>query len=216
MRCRVRVAVITEQTRSSASTRYRALQHLPRLAERLGHVDALVPDAEVERGRGRVDQVRFFARHGLRYVRRGTALRRALSRYDAVLVQRGVYPMGPGWAARPLDDFDGRVVYDLDDAVFHLAPVVQAKGRAGRWLYGPQQAEVLLQRANAIVTSTEALADALPGRRADAVLPSVPDPSIFPAAVQRPGPPLRAGWAGSAGNMRYLDPLVGVFERLHH
>lgn len=210
----MRVAVIAEQPLTSSSTQFRALQHLPRLRDRLGEIHAYVADSEVERGRGRLDQARFFARHGVRYVRRGIELERALRGYDAALVQRGVYPMGPGWAARPLARFDGRLVLDLDDAVFELAPVVAAKGRAGRWLYGPQQARVLLARADAVVASTRALADMLPGRSADAILPSVPDPGPFPRVEHRDALPLRVGWTGTPGNIRYLDPLAEVFERL--
>ncbi|MGI8805783.1 MAG: hypothetical protein ACR2IN_08885, partial [Thermoleophilaceae bacterium] len=92
----MRVAVIAEQPLTSSSTQFRALQHLPRLRARLGQVDAYVADSEVDRGRGRIDQVRFFARHGVRYGRRRIELERALRGYDAVLVQRGAYPMGPG------------------------------------------------------------------------------------------------------------------------
>ncbi len=211
---RVRVAVIAEQPLTSSSTQFRALQHLPRLRARLGEVDAFVADSEVDRGRGRVDQFLFFARHGVRYVRRRIELERELHRYDAVLVQRGVYPMGPAWVTRPLERFGGRVVLDLDDAVFELAPVVAAKGRAGRWLYGGRQARALLARADAVVASTSALAEMLPNRRADAILPSVPDPEPFPRAEHRHELPLRVGWTGTPGNIRYLDPLADVFERL--
>jgi glycosyltransferase involved in cell wall biosynthesis len=210
----VRVAVIAEQPVTSSSTQFRAIQHLPRLRERLGEVDAFVLDAGAERGSGRVDQTRFFARHGARYVRRRVELGRALRRYDAALVQRGAYPMGPGWVAAPLERFPGRVVYDLDDALFELPPAVAAKGRAGRWLYGPQQASRLLRRADAVVASTRALAESLPGRAADAILPTLPDPRPFPRVEHRTEPPLRVGWTGTAGNVGYLDPLAAVLRRL--
>jgi glycosyltransferase involved in cell wall biosynthesis len=210
----MRVAVIAEQPLTSSSTQFRALQHLPRLRTRLGQVDAYVADSEVERGRGRIDQVAFFARQGVRYARRRIELERALRGYDAVLVQRGAYPMGPGWVARPLERFDGRVVLDLDDAVFELAPAVATKGGAGRWLYGGQQARVLLARADAVVASTRALAGMLPNRRADAILPSVPDPEPYPRVEHRHELPLRVGWTGTPGNIRCLDPLAQVFERL--
>ena len=193
----MRVAVIAEQPLTSSSTQFRALQHLPRLRTRLGQVDAYVADSEVERGRGRIDQVAFFARQGVRYARRRIELERALRGYDAVLVQRGAYPMGPGWVARPLERFDGRVVLDLDDAVFELAPAVATKGGAGRWLYGGQQARVLLARADAVVASTRALAGMLPNRRADAILPSVPDPEPYPRVEHRHELPLRVGWTGT-------------------
>jgi glycosyltransferase involved in cell wall biosynthesis len=210
----VRVAVVAEQPLTSSSTQFRALQHLPRLRARLGRVDAYVADSAVERGRGRVDQARFFARHGVRYVRRRLELERALRGCDAVLVQRGAYPMGPAWVARPLERFGGRVVLDLDDAVFELAPAVEAKGRAGRWLYGGHQARALLARADAVVASTRALAEMLPARRADAILPTVPDPAPFPRVEHRDELPLRVGWTGTPGNIRLLDPLAEVLGRL--
>jgi hypothetical protein len=210
----LRVAVVTESSERSASTTYRALQHVPRLAERLGEVDVFMPDDEVARGAGRADQVRFFARHAVRYGRRRAELARVLPGYDAVLVQRAVYPMGPAWAARPLDDFSGRVVLDLDDAVFLTPPVLEGKGRAARWLYAPQQQRRLLERAEALVVSNEAVADSLPGRSADAILPSVPDPSAFEPVEHGDEGPLRTGWVGTEGNLGYLDPLAEVVGRL--
>lgn len=210
----MRVAVVAEQPVTSSSTQFRAIQHLPRLRERLGDVEAFVLGPGPERGGGRVGQARFFARHGLRYLRRGAELGRTLQDFDAALVQRGVYPMGPGWATRGLERFAGRVVFDLDDALFELAPVVAAKGRATRWLYGPQQTRRLLRRADAVVVSTRALAEMLPGRRPDAILPTVPDPTPFPRVHHRTERPLRVGWTGTAGNIRYLDPLAAVLAAL--
>ena len=212
----MRVAIVCEQPVTSSSTQFRALQHLPRLRERLGEVDAFVVDAGPRRSHGRLDQARFFGRHALRYARRAGELARALPRYDAVLVQRGVYPMGPAWAVAPVERFPGRLVLDLDDALWEQPPVVAAKGRAGRWLYGGHQARRLLRRAEAVVASTRALADMLPGRSADAIVPTVPDPAPFPRVEHLAERPLRVGWTGTPGNLRYLDPLAGVLDRLQH
>jgi hypothetical protein len=208
----VRVAVVTETGEQGASARYRALQHVPRLRALLGEVDVLLPDDGVER---RGTRAGYFARHAVRYAERGRALRRALDDYDAVLVQRGVYPMGPGWAVGALERFRGRIVYDLDDAVFTTSPALARRGSAARWLYGPQQALRLARRADAVVVSTEALRGSLPaGVTAAAVLPSVPDVAAYRPARHGSRTPLRVGWVGNAGNIRYLDPLAEVFARL--
>lgn len=211
----MRVAVLACDGPLSACTRYRALQHVPHLAERLGVVDLLLPREYEPRTRRRVDRAAFFARGAAGYVRTGLTLERRIHGYDALLVQRGVYPMGPGWVARAVDRFPGQVVFDLDDAIFIGTPSLAGRGRAVRWLYGPQQALRLLRRADAVVVSTEELAAMLPSwARADAVLPTVPDPARYPRARQAEGGAVALGWVGTMRNIPYLEPLRGVLERL--
>ena len=211
----MRIGVVTEAGAWGASARYRALQHVERLAEQLGDVDVLLPDDVVERRPGARGRALFFAEHGRRYVRRARELGARLGDYDALLVQRGVYPLGPGIATRAVERFAGRVVYDLDDAVFVVSPGLARKGRGARWLYGPHQAVRLLRRADAIVVSTENLAALLPfGLEATAVLPTVPDPARYPRAEHANGKPALVGWVGNQGNLDYLDPLAPVMERL--
>jgi len=144
----------------------------------------------------------------------GARLRGRLDRYDAVLVQRGGYPMGPAWIVRALERFSGRVVLDLDDNVFATSPRLATKSRAARWLYGDHQARYLLGRADVVVVSTAELANSLPGRRADIILPTVPDVANYPTVTPRDELPIQVGWIGNAGNLIYLDPLREVFERM--
>jgi glycosyl transferase family 1 len=211
----MRVAIVPESGDQSASTRHRALQHVPRLRERLGEVDVLLPADDVPPPRNAADRARFFAVHARRCVERARGLRLNLPSYDAVLVQRGAYPLGPGWVIHALDGFEGRVVLDLDDAVFMTSPALRARSAAARWLYGPQQSRRVLGRADAVIASTPAVAESLPGgRRADAILPTVPDPSRYATARARREGPLRLIWAGNAGNLGYLDPLAGPLARL--
>jgi len=211
----MRVAVIAQDGAVSASTRYRALQHVPRLAERLGQVDVMLPDDLFPRSRRLTDRAVFFSRSARDYVSVAARLGRAVRGYDAVLVQRGVYPRGPGFAVHGLERFPGRLVFDLDDAVFLPSPTVADRGPHVRWLYGPQQALRLLRRADALVVSTQVLADEVSRfRAADAVLPTVPNPDLYTVAEHRDGLPVVLGWAGSSGNIRYLDPLREALARL--
>jgi hypothetical protein len=210
----VEVAVLTEMSAWSASTRYRALQHLPRLRQEFDSVDVFLARDEVGRAPGPVGRSRYFGTHAVRYVRRWTELRRVVARYDSVLVQRGLYPLGPGGVTAPVERFDGRVVLDLDDAVFVAAPELARKSRVARWLYGPQQAIRLIRRADGIVVSTTALAEALPsGSRTPVVLPSVPDPACYRVADHSRTRPV-AVWAGTTGGLLFLDSLVSVLRQL--
>jgi hypothetical protein len=209
-----RVAVVTEFGTWSASTRYRALQHLARLRTRLGQVDVFLPDDEPERLPGRYGQARYFASHAQRYIRRWRELARALPEYDAVFVQRGAYAIGPGGVARPIEQFSGRVVFDLDDAVFSAHPALERRARPVRWLYGAQQATRILNRADAVVASTPALAEELLRFGAEAVvLPTVLDPNIYSIAEHSDSTRV-VGWAGTNGGLSYLDPLRDVFDDL--
>jgi glycosyl transferase family 1 len=202
----VRVAVLAEDGELSACTRYRALQHVPGLGSRLGRVDVLLHADLVPGSRRPSDRAAFFARSAAGYCRETVRIARALRPYDAVLVQRGLYPLGPGIVVGGLERFAGRVVYDLDDAVFAGSPGIAGRAAIVRWLYGPQQALRLLRRADAVVVSTPALAAMLPGwARADAVLPTVPDPARYPLAAHRDGAPVRIGWSGAMRNIPYLD-----------
>jgi len=199
----------------SPSTRYRALQHVPRLRTLFGQVDVSMAGDTVERHPGRVGQIRYFSTHGVRYARRGVALRRLIGRYDALLVQRGLYPLGPGLIVEALRGYAGRIVLDLDDAVFVPDPMLAAKGPIARWLYGGQQTLRLLDRADAIVVSTAALAEMLPrGAPQPTILPTVPDPARYAVAEHDARRPVVIGWAGTIGGLEFLDPLAPVLERL--
>ena len=212
------VLVVAEEGRFSASTRYRALQHVPRLAAYYDHVDVAL-SREIAPPLPRFSsRARFLARNALTYGATALALTRTVSRYDAVFVQRGLYSMGPGTIVRVLERYRGRVVFDLDDAVFLPRPGLAGRSRLARWLYGPQQAMRLLRRADAVIVSTEVLAAEVSRYRvADAILPTVPDPGAYPLAT--PGTdarPVVLGWVGTVRNVDYLEPLRSVLAGLTH
>jgi glycosyltransferase involved in cell wall biosynthesis len=209
-----RLTVATELSALSASTRYRALQYVPRLQRRFD-VTVSLPDDELRRLPGRAGQARYFAGHFVHYAQRRGALSHLLPGQDTILIQRGLYRIGPGQIMRPVERFDGRVVVDLDDAVFEISPDLARKGAAARWLYGPQQALRALRRADAIVVSTAVLADALPpGVASPTILPTVPDPSVYTVRGVIERQPVRIGWVGTIGGLTHLDPLAHVFARL--
>jgi hypothetical protein len=201
----------------SASTRYRVLQHVPRLRSWLGRVTVSTAGDTVTRPPGRRGQARYFATHAVRYAQRAAAVPRTIRDHDAVLVQRGLYALGPALITRPLTASTRRLVLDLDDAVFVLHPALAAKGPVARWLYGPQQTLALLRRADHVIVSTRALADMLPPWVGEpTVLPTVPDPSRYTLTEHRDEGPVIVGWAGTVGGLEFLDPLEEVFRRLAH
>lgn len=212
---RTHLMLLTEMDEWSASTRYRALQHVPRLRRLFSSVEVSLPGDTLRRPPGRVGQLRYFSAHAAQYARRRMQLPRVIGCADALFIQRGLYVLGPAAVVTGLDGFSGRIVFDLDDAVFSFRASLAAKGRLAQWLYGPQQALALMRRADAIVVSTAALADMLPpGLPTPTILPTVPDPGRHRLVEHDGRLPVVVGWAGTVGGMDFLDPLGEVFERL--
>jgi hypothetical protein len=211
----MQVTIITQGSERDGSAYFRALQYVPLLAGK-GLTVTGSPASVAERRMGGAGGVALLlAEHGERYVRRAVQLPRLLAGSDAVLVQRGAYPIGPSAPLLGcLRRFDGRVVYDLDDAIFLPTPTLAHSTRTARWAYRDRQSLLLLERADAVIVSTRELDAALPGRKADVVLPTIPDVWAYPTAVHRDAAPVRLGWIGSQGNVRYLDPLRGVLACL--
>jgi glycosyltransferase involved in cell wall biosynthesis len=209
--------MICESDAMVASTRYRALQFVPDLSEKLGAVDTFLPAPPTLRGPGRPDKARFFAEHALAYARRTRELSRAVTSYQSLFVQRGVYPLGPDLVTRPIVSFDGPVVLDIDDAVFVPRPAMANKGRVANWLYGSHQATALLARADHVVAGSDELAELVAAERPSAhviVLPTIPDPHRYPVATHAERSPVRVAWIGNAGNQTYLDAIADVLRRL--
>jgi hypothetical protein len=211
----VRVAIITQGSAENGSAYFRALQYTPLLERRGFEVASSPARVAHRRGGGPAGAMLLLAEHAVRYAHRTLQLRRLLADADAVLIQRGAYPIGPPLLLRCLRRFGGRVVYDLDDAIFLPTPTLAHRSGLARWVYRDRQSLFLLERADAVIVSTAELEEVLPGRRAAVVvMPTIPDVWAYPTAVHDQAAPLRLGWIGSQGNVRYLDPLRGVLARL--
>jgi hypothetical protein len=208
------VAMITQAGEDNGSAYFRALQYEPLLALRGLDVVASPAPAAARRIGGSAGAALLLGEHVVRYAQRAVQLRRLIARSDAVLIQRGAYPIGPSLLLDCLDGFAGRVVYDLDDAVFLDTPTLAHRSPLARWAYRDRQSLALLERADTVIVSTPELDRALPNARADVVLPTIPDVWAYPSAVHDRAAPLRLGWIGSPGNIRYLDPLRELLARL--
>ncbi len=210
----MRVTIITQQSPVNGSAYFRALQYAPLLAER-GLDTVLAPaHVAVRHAPGPAGAAMLLAEHAARYTLRAVELRSLVATSDAVMVQRGAYPIGPSLVLHSLRRFDGRVLYDLDDAIFLPSPTLAHKSKVTRWAYRDRQSRSLLERADRIVVSTPELDAALPSRAADVVLPTIPDVWAYATATHDESGPLRLGWIGSAGNIRYLDPLRDLLAQL--
>ena len=137
------------------------------------------------------------------------------SRFDAVVIQRDLFPFGPPLLERLLAQHAAPLVYDTDDATY-LRPGFTPKTPFQRLRRFDKVAEVV-GRAAWVSAATPAIADW--ARRYN------PNVSVVPMAVDlaeydraRAGKhqvgPLVIGWTGTAGGLGYLQRLAPVLAEI--
>lgn len=202
----MRILALTKYAGMAAGTRQRFLQYIPFLREHGIEVDIapLLPDSHLEalnRGRRR--------RLGapIAYAKRLATL---LTRrdYDLLWIHFELFPYLPGWTER-LAGWRGKpVVYDYDDANFHLYD--SNPNAVVRRLLGSKLGPVL-SRAAAVVCGNRYIQ--IYAERFcpnTIIIPTVVDTDVYVPAESdptRPAAPL-VGWVGSPSTWVNVEPLV--------
>ncbi len=138
---------------------------------------------------------------------------RAVSRFDAVLLQRRLLP---AWQFALLRRNARRLAFDFDDAVFlrdsHDPRGLTSRRRAGRFARTVRGVDVVL-------AGNDFLADAAlrAGARAERVrtIPTCVDPADYPVkrVASREGPP-ELVWIGSSSTLKGVEARRPLWERL--
>lgn len=205
----MKVLFLTQTSALGPSSRYRVYQLLPWL-QKLGIVCEISPAIDDVLYRGLyLDSGRHTSRRAAfaaAWRRRRDDLRR-VDDFDAVFVQKGVFPgLYSGFerkiaARKP-------VVFDFDDAIW--LPRVGGS-RMLRVLHRESAVQDILQRAAAVITGNSFLADyAARFNRRVTVVPSSIDLAAYPQGASSNV----VGWIGSRTTLPYLSPLKPVFETL--
>ncbi len=205
----MKVLFLTQTSALGPSSRYRVYQLLPWL-QKLGIAcevspaidDALYRSLYLDLGEPASRRAAFSATW-----RRRRADLQHVEDFDAVFVQKGVFPgLYSGFerkiaARKP-------VVFDFDDAIW--LPRVGGS-RVLRALHRESAVQDILRRATAVIAGNNFLADyATRFNRKVTVVPSSIDPAAYrPAANSNV-----VGWIGSRTTLPYLKPLRPVFETL--
>jgi len=205
----VKVLFLTQSTALGPSSRYRVYQLLPWL-QKLGiacEVSPAIDDALYRSlyldSRGSGSRRAAFA---AAWRQRRADLKR-VQNFDAVFVQKGVFPGLYAGFERKIAAHKP-VVFDFDDAIW--LPRVGGS-RVLRALHRESAVQDTLRRAAAVIAGNNFLADyASRFNRKVTVVPS----SIDPAAYSPPVNSDVVGWIGSRTTLPYLKPLKSVFETL--
>jgi glycosyltransferase involved in cell wall biosynthesis len=130
------------------------------------------------------------------------------ARYDAILIYRETFPVGPPLFEALLRVLGRPLVYDFDDAVF-----LPNTSRANRYiglLKFPQKTGWIIAHTDEVVAGNEYLADFARRHHASVhVIPTSVDTQLFVPAPHRRPAAVRpvVGWIGTPTTARYLDAL---------
>ena len=205
----MKVLFLTQTSALGPSSRYRVYQLLPWL-QKLGVVcevspaidDALYRSLYLDSG----PQVSRRTAFSAAWQRRRDDLRR-VDDFDAVFVQKGVFPGLYSGFERKLAARKP-VVFDFDDAIW--LPRVGGS-RVLRALHRESAVQDILRCAAAVIAGNSFLADyAARFNRNVTVVPSSIDLAAYPHGTNSNV----VGWIGSRTTLPYLSPLKPVFETL--
>jgi len=129
-------------------------------------------------------------------------------RYDAVLIYREAFPIGPPALEMLLRALGRPLVYDFDDAVF--LPNTSDANRCLDALKYPQKVATILRRCDEVVAGNEYLARyARQFNPSVRVIPTAVDTSVYvPRSDRRPqGSRPTIGWIGTPTTAHYLGMI---------
>lgn len=202
----MRILALTKYAGLAAGTRQRFVQFVPFLSEHGIEVEIapLLQDSHLEafnlgRRRGLGAPVAYMKRLALLLSRRD---------YDLLWVHFELFPYLPGWAER-LAGLSGKpVVYDYDDAIFHMYdsnPSAAVRRLLGRKLEG------MLSRAAAVVCGNRYIQTYAERFCPNTVvIPTVVDTDVYlpaRAEARQSAAPL-VGWIGSPSTWVNVEPVV--------
>ncbi len=204
----IRILALTKYAGMAAGTRQRFVQYVPFLREHGIEVEIapLLPDSHLQafnlgQRRGLGAPLAYMKRLALLLARRD---------YDLLWVHFELFPYLPAWAER-LAAWSGKpVVYDYDDAIFHMYdshPKAAVRRLLGRKL------ETALSRAAAVVCGNRYLQSYAERFCPNTVvIPTVVDVDVYrPASVEAEARQSQAplvGWVGSPSTWVNVEPVV--------
>lgn len=204
----MRVIAFTKYDRLAASTRQRFLQYRPLFSA--AGIDLVISpllgnDHVARLERGRAPRARDVAHSYLRRARAVVAARN----FDIAWIHCELFPYMPGWFEAAAAAAPNRIVFDFDDAIFHMYD--ENASPAVRFCLQDKLVP-LLRRASAATCGNAYLRD-YAARYCDQslIVPTVVNTEIYKPIHQSHADPPLIGWIGSAStwhNVRQVLPVL--------
>jgi glycosyltransferase involved in cell wall biosynthesis len=134
-------------------------------------------------------------------------------RYDAVLLEKELWPMAPAWGEWLMAHSGAAYAVDYDDAVFHNYDMHSR--RVVRALLG-HKIDAVMKHAAVVIAGNTYLADR--ARRAGArrveILPTIIDTDTFTYAPSPNNERFTVGWVGTPLTAQFLPHIFPALQRL--
>ena len=212
----MRVLFLTRYPVEGASSRYRVFQYLPHL-ERLGvrcEVQSFM-DADMYALSFRPGRQAAKAAATARAIARRMAVLRRHREFDAIYMQRELFPLGPPVVERRLKAAGARLLFDYDDALF--INKASRYNPLATWLRSPGKLEEVFRLCDRVVAGNDWLRDQAIARGARAVTVEVAEDTdriaMRPPHTNEGG--VLIGWLGSSSTSKYLRLIEPVLRRIH-
>lgn len=212
-----RLLFLTPNPIESASERYRVYQFLPHL-ERAGFRCTVWPFATRSLHLA-IQQERLLSKLALTplgYLRRAAKLP-SVSRFDAVVIHRGIFPFPWPALEKLVVRNSTKVVFDFDDAI-HIGHQ-DLNNAAYPWIYklkyGPGVNELLRHSAHVIAGNQTLAEHARHFNSQVSIIPTVIDADYYSyRPPQHSDGPITIGWVGSRSTSPYLLEIEAALRKL--
>lgn len=143
-------------------------------------------------------------------------MRQALGwkKYDAIYLYRAASIVGPALIERALPLFRRPIIYDFDDAIFHLD--THPANRNFGWLKFPGKTGAICRLSSHVVVGCEYLADyARKYNTQVTVVPTSIDTDLYqPIVRKKQNQKVVIGWTGSATSQSHLELFAGMLKKV--
>ncbi|MBS1807109.1 MAG: glycosyltransferase family 4 protein [Acidobacteria bacterium] len=135
-------------------------------------------------------------------------------RYDALLIHRTACVAGPALLERLVKLFNCPIIYDFDDAIFHLHTTTA--NRYFGWLKFPGKTASICRLSSHVVVGNQYLADYARQHNAQVtVIPSSVDTNFYnPRQKKESQERVIVGWTGSSTSQTYLESFAPLLREL--
>lgn len=202
-------ALVPYPTNFAPSQRYRLEQWLPALNEQEIRVE-LFPfvDKEMMQILHNPASATIKAGHFFNAFARRCAAMFQARHYDAVLIHRAACIAGPAWVERFVTLFNRPIIFDFDDAIFHLHTT--AANRYFGWLKFPGKTASICRLSSHVVVGNSYLAEyARQYNENVTVIPSSVDTNAYQFTPKKEScGPVIVGWTGSSTSQTYLESFA--------
>ncbi len=131
---------------------------------------------------------------------------------DVIIVHREIFPIGPPFLESVLRRMGGKIVFDIDDAIFHV-PTAGLDQR--RFLRDPDRVAKTARLSMAVTVGSPYLQDKISSWNSNCYFfPTSIDTDIYRPECRSGNPFPVVGWIGNWGNAIYLKELVSVFSEI--